>query len=130
MNRRHYLDILIATGITAAIAHGQAPSLPIQLHVDLQVQSGRENELINNYKNVFSPVIRKQPGFVDVKLLKFRSLLDGKAAGEFGYRLVISFDTEENRQRWVKSPPHQKVWPEIEKTLKAGQMSVVLYDTI
>ena len=113
MNRRYSLSILVATTITAAIAHGQPPN-PIQLHVDLQVQPGKETELIDNYKKVFSPVIRKQPGFVDVKLLKFRALMDGKAPGDFGYRLVISFDTEANRQRWVKSAQHQKVWPVIE----------------
>jgi hypothetical protein len=65
-----------------------------------------------------------------VKLLKFRSLLEGKGRGEFGYRLLISFDTDENRRRWVATEVHQKAWHEIEKTLKPGHALVVLYDAI
>ena len=103
---------------------------PIQLHVDLEVDPSRERELSANFRTVFRPAIRKQPGFADVKLLKQRNVLAGTAPAGKTYRLLISFETEEQRQAWVKTDDHQKAWPEIEKTLKGSKFSAVLYDPV
>jgi heme-degrading monooxygenase HmoA len=121
MNRREHLQLLAAAAAPAA-------SSPIQLHVDLEVDPAREKELVANFRNIFRPTIRKQPGFVDVKLLKLRSALAGKPPENCAWRLLISFQTEELRLQWVKSDDHQKAWPAIEKTLKSVK-SVLLYDT-
>lgn len=129
MNRRTNLAVMISGALAAAAVNGAGNS-PIQLHVDLQVAPEREKELADNYKNTFRPAIRKQPHFVDVKLLKFRSAPAGTNTSNANYRLVLSFDTEEARQQWVKTDLHQRVWPTIEKTLKSAQFNALLYDPI
>jgi heme-degrading monooxygenase HmoA len=103
---------------------------PIQLHVDLDVTPGKEAEMTKNFKTVFRPVISKQPGFVDVKLMKMRSALKGTAPSNAPYRLVISFKTEEQRLTWVKTDDHQRVWPSIENTLRGAKFGAVLYDLV
>lgn len=96
-------------------------SEPIQLHVDLEVDPAKEAELLKNFKTVFRPAIGKQPGFVDVKLLKTRN-------APTRYRLLISFQTEEQRQKWVAADDHQRAWPAIEKTLTGKKFSATLFD--
>lgn len=100
---------------------------PIQLHVDLELAAGKEAELVKNFKTVFRPTISKQPGFVDVKLLKLRTVPVGDAP-KSKYRLLISFKTEEQRLTWVASPDHQKAWPTIEGLLTGKKFGAVLYD--
>jgi hypothetical protein len=49
--------------------------------VDLSVDPAREQEKLHNFHAVFRPAAIKQPGFVDVKMLKLRSALTGAAPG-------------------------------------------------
>jgi hypothetical protein len=42
---------------------------------------------------------------------------------------VLTFASEELRQKWIASAIHQKVWPTIENTLKSKDYNVLLYDT-
>jgi heme-degrading monooxygenase HmoA len=128
MRRRTALKTLAAAGTVGMMPAASAG--PIQLHVDLEVDPSRERELVANFRTVFRPAIRKQPGFADVKLLKQRTVLAGAAPAGMPYRLLISFGTEEQRQAWVKTGDHQKAWPEIEKTLKGSKFSAVLYDPV
>lgn len=76
------------------------------LHVDLRLASGREPDLLDVYRDTFRPAISRQPGFRSVDLLR-------PNGGEL-HRLVIVFDEEEQRTRWVASEVHQRVWPQIE----------------
>jgi heme-degrading monooxygenase HmoA len=130
MNRRQHIRALAGVMGAAASLAGQQGAGAIQLHVDLEVDPAREKELVANFRNIFRPAIRKQPGFVDVKLLKLRSELAGKAPRNFTYRLLIGFRTEEQRQRWVNTDEHQKAWPTLERTLKGAKTIVLLYDTV
>lgn len=100
----------------------------IQLHVDLDVDPAREQELLANFRSRFKPAISKQPGFVEVRLLKLESALQGQAPANTSYRLLISFRTEDQRKAWVATPEHQKVWPTIEGTLRGAKFSAVLFD--
>ena len=118
MNRRAYLKTV--AGAAAAPALMAAGSQPIQLHVDLNVDPAREAELLTNYRTKFRPTISKQPGFVEVKLMKLDSAPAGKAPANTNYRLLISFQTEAQRQAWVATADHQKVWPTIQQTLRAA----------
>jgi heme-degrading monooxygenase HmoA len=126
MNRRAYLKTV--AGVGTAVALAAAGASPIQLHVDLDVDPAKEKEMLANYQKVFRPVIRKQPGFVDVKLLKLRQALAGPAPANAPYRLLISFDTEEHRKQWVAADEHQRVWPAIENTLRGQKYGAILYD--
>ena len=128
MKRRSTLMLLAAGAVLPA---GKAATAnPIQLHVDLEVDPAREQEMLKNFRETFSPAIKKQPGFVDVRLLKLRTALAGKAPANSKYRLLISFQTEEQRQKWVASDLHQKVWPTIENTLKGSKYTALLYDIV
>jgi hypothetical protein len=117
----------------AALGAGEALTAeptggPIQLHCDLEADPAREQEMVHAFYNTFEPVIRKQPGFVAVKLLKLRGALAGSAPANAPYRLVISFETEQQRLGWVATGDHQRVWPSIEKTLCGAKYNAMLYD--
>ena len=77
------------------------------------------------FNDLFSPAIRKQPGFVHVRLLRLRG-----QAPDFNFRLLIGFESEEQRQQWVATDVHQEVWPAIERTLKGSKYAVRLYDVL
>jgi heme-degrading monooxygenase HmoA len=127
LNRRSYLKTLAAALPAAGIAKAAAAP-PIQLHCDLFLDPKRENEMLDNYRKVFRPTISKQPGFVSVTLLKLRKENQGKAPKGASYRLIISFQTEEQRLKWVASPDHQKAWPTVENTLLGEKFTALLYD--
>jgi len=95
---------------------------PIELHVDLDVEPGREQQLVDIFHNVFEGTIRKQPGFVFVTLLK--------TGASTMYRLVISFQTEEERLAWVASDDHQRVWPQMEANLKGEKFKAILWHNL
>lgn len=76
------------------------------LHVDMHLASGREGALLDIYRDAFRPAISRQPGFRSVSLLR--------PNGGDVHRLVIVFDDEEQRERWVASDTHQDVWPRVE----------------
>jgi hypothetical protein len=132
MKRRTCLKgILAGAGsLTATVAvPAEIPGHPIQLHVDLSVDPAREQEMLHNFKTIFRPAASKQAGYVDVQMLKLRSALQGKAPEAGNYRFVLTFVSEELRQKWIASAIHQKVWPTIENTLTHKNYSVLLYDT-
>lgn len=126
MNRRTCLQTMFAAAAPAA-AQAQTQK-PIQLHVDLAVDSAKEQEMLRTFRNTFRPAAAKQPGFIDGKMLKLRSAPQGKAPAGANYRFVLIFQSEEQRQKWVASDVHQRVWPMIEKTLSSKEYTVLLYD--
>jgi hypothetical protein len=131
MKRRTCLKILAGAGsLTATRAvYAATPEHPIQLHVDLSVDPAKEQQMLHNFKTIFRPAASKQPGYIDVQMLKMRSALQGKAPEAGNYRFVLTFVSEELRQKWIASPIHQKVWPTIENTLTSKNYTVLLYDT-
>src|ERR1700738_3457773 len=132
MKRRTCLKTILAAAGSLTAARGVragTPQHPIQLHVDLSVDSAREQEMLHNFKTIFRPPASKQPGYIDVQMLKLRSALQGKAPEAGNYQFVLTFVSEELRQKWIKSATHQKVWPTIENTLTSKNYAVLLYDT-
>ena len=132
MKRRTCLKAILtgAGSLTAIRALPAAtPERPIQLHVDLSVDPAKEQEMLHNFKTIFRPAASKQPGYIDVQMLKLRSAVQGKAPEAGNYRFVLTFVSEELRQKWIASATHQKVWPTIENTLTSKNYTVLLYDT-
>ena len=129
MNRRNCLKAM-AAALPAARVGKAAAAPPIQLHCDLQLDPAREKEMLENYHKVFRPTISKQPGFVSVTLLKLSIERQGKAPAGCPYRLVISFQTEEQRLKWAASDLHQKVWPTVENTLLGPKFIALLYQPV
>jgi heme-degrading monooxygenase HmoA len=119
MNRRDYLKVLAvavpAAGLPAVPADG-APSGFMEMHIDFAVEPGKEETMLANYRNNFRPAISKQPGFIMVNLLKLRR----GGADQTPYRLVLAFQTEEQRVAWTKTDAHQASFPTIRDTMAKG----------
>jgi antibiotic biosynthesis monooxygenase (ABM) superfamily enzyme len=141
MKRRTYLAGLMAaatTGVTqaqtkadakaSAAKPGAAKGRPIQLHLDLLVDPKREQEMLTIFEKTFRPTAARQPGYIDLKMLKLSSAIRGEAPKGGKYRFVLTFESEALRQKWIASKDHERVWPEIEKTLVDKNFGILLYD--
>ena len=129
MQRRTYLKTLMAAGAAAPFALAADPAARgIQLHVDLTVDPAKEQEMLKNFHTIFKPAASKQPGYIDVQILKLRTAVMGKAPAGMNYRFVLTFESEELRQKWIASDVHKKVWPTVENTLKDKNYTVLLLD--
>ena len=126
MKRRQVLSAMLAG--TAAMPLAAAAGKPILLHVDLTVDPAKEKEMLKNFETIFKPAAVKHPGYIDVKMLKLRSAVMGKAPAGVNYRFALTYQSEEMRQKWVASDIHQKVWPTIENTLAHKNYTVLLFD--
>ena len=127
MKRRTCLQTILAGAAAVGVKAADAAH-PIQLHVDLSVDPAKEKEMLHNFKTIFQPAAAKQNGYIDVKMLKLRSTIMGKAPEGVNYRFSLTYQSEELRQKWVASDIHQKVWPTIENTLASKNYSVLLFD--
>jgi hypothetical protein len=128
MKRRTALKTMLAGSAATAAAQTQNTPRPIQLHLDMSVDPKREKEMLRNYETIFRPAVSQQPGFIDIKILRLRSTIAGKAPAGINYRFNLTFQSEELRQKWIKADIHQKVWPELEKTLTTKDYTVLLFD--
>ena len=127
MKRRTCLKTMIAGASVAAGVRGETKR-PIQLHVDLSVDAAKEQEMLHNFKQIFLPAAKKQPGYIDVKMLKLRSVLQGEMPSKVNYRFVLTYATEEQRKQWVETATHKRVWPTVENQLASKDYTVVLFD--
>ncbi len=128
MRRRTCLKTIVAAGASAAGVLAAGPGHPIQLHVDLAVDPAREKEMLHNFESIFRPEAAKHPGYIDVKMLKLRTALQGSAPAGVNYRFSLTYRSEELRQKWVASAVHQRVWRTIEDTLSSKNYTVLLFD--
>ena len=131
MMRRTYITAMLAAfaGVKGVFAQSAAAPNPIVLYCDLTVAPAREQEMLDNFHNVFKPASTKFPGYIDVKLLKLRSALSGSAPAGVNYRFQLTYESEELRQKWIKSDVHQKVWPTVENTLSTKDYATLLFDS-
>jgi hypothetical protein len=132
MKRRSYLKVMLAASAAlpagAQEAKKQAQN-PIVLYVDLAVDPAKEKEMVHNFHTIFKPAAIKHPGYIDVRISKLRSAIQGPApGGGVNYRFELTFKSEELRQKWIASDVHIKVWPTIENTLTNKNYSVLLFD--
>jgi hypothetical protein len=109
-----------------------AGAKPIVLYCDLAVDPAREQEMLDIYHHQFKPVAEKFEGFIDLKIVKIRKVLQGGPAPASGinYRFQLTYQSEELRQRWVASDVHAKYWPMIEETLADKNYLVILTDVV
>jgi hypothetical protein len=128
MKRRTYLKTMLAGGAAAAAAPAADPAHPILLYVDMSVDPKKEKEMLHHFETVFRPAAAKQPGYIDVKMLKLRETIMGKAPAGVNYRFALTYQSEELRQKWIKTDVHQKVWPPIEGMLTTKDYTVLLFD--
>ena len=131
MKRRSYLSAMLAglAGLKAASA--QKGKNPIVLYCDLVVEGAKEQEMLNNFHKIFKPAAEKFPGYLDLKMLKLRTAIQGSAPASINYRFQLTYESEEARQKWIHSDIHQKVWPTVENTLSnKSNYPVLLFDSV
>ena len=130
MKRRSYLTAMLAAlaGMKGVRAQ-TAGKNPIVLNCDLSVDPKREEEMLNNFQTIFKPAAEKFEGYIDVKILKLRTVYTGSAPAGMNYRFQLTYASEELRQKWVRSAIHQKVWPTVENTLSSKNYTTLLFDS-
>ena len=103
----------------------------IRLYVEMDIAPARERELLDLFHNQFVSEAVKHAGYIRVKMLKRRSILQGTAPATHNYRFELEFESEELRQKWIASPGHARVWPPVEATMTTTKnYPVVLYDEV
>jgi hypothetical protein len=134
MKRRSYLKAMMAATAALGAVDAQEPKKqaqnPIVLDVDLAVDPAKEQEMLHTFHTIFKPAAVKYPGYIDVKMCKLRSALQGPAPSGVNYRFQLTYQSEEARQKWINSDIHKKVWPMMENTLKSKDYGVLLFDSV
>lgn len=141
MNRRTLLKYTMMVGAGRVIARPETllgaastPSSkgPIVLYCDLAIDPAREQEMLNHFHMDFKPAAEKYDGFIDLKMVKLRKVVQGGPAPEPGinYRFQLTYASEEKRQKWIASATHQKVWPLVENTVLNRNYLVLLTDSV
>jgi hypothetical protein len=136
LNRRGILRTALAA-TAAALGFGRyakpvlAQTKHIRLYVEMDVAPAREREMLDTFHNVFVPEAVKHEGYIRVKMLKRRTIIQGTAPATHNYRFELEFESEELRQKWIASAGHQRVWPPVERTITTQKTyPVVLYDEV
>jgi hypothetical protein len=123
-----------ALGVSRLTAKTQAQvaqTKHIRLYVEMDVAPAREREMLQIFHDQFVPEAVKHEGFIRVKMLKRRTILQGTAPANHNYRFELEFESEELRQKWIATAAHQRVWPPVEKTITSiKDYPVVLYDEV
>jgi len=136
VNRRGILrSAFAATAAALGMDRFAAPAIAqtkhIRLYVEMEVAAAREREMLDAVHNTFVPEAVKHQGYIRVKMLKRRSVLQGTAPSTHNYRFELEFENEELRQQWIASAAHQRVWPLVERTMTTQKnYPVVLYDEV
>lgn len=134
MNRRQSLKAAVgavgaAAGLVAVAPPAFARTKHVRVYVEMDIAPADEAEMLDLFHNQFVPEAVRHEGYVRVKLLKRRTVLQGTAPETTNYRFELEYENEELRLAWAASPGHQRVWPLIEKFIKTqGTYPVVLYD--
>ena len=136
MNRRSLLKLCAwLTGGGAAAAFAAPPVAgradhSIVLYCDMSVDPAREQEMLDAFHNHFKPVAEKFDGYIDVKIVKLRKVVQGGPPPPPGvnYRFQLNYESEEKRQIWIHSAVHQQAWPLIERTFTDKNYLTLLTD--
>lgn len=85
------------------------------LQMDFVVTKENSEAFEKMYYSIYVPAMTVQKGYLSSKLLRFYPENMAKEIqsepSEYNYQIQISFDTEENRRRWVASDQHKIAWP-------------------
>ena len=97
----------------------------------MDVAPAREREMLETFHNVFVPEAVKHEGYIRVKMLKRRAMIQGPAPSQHNYRFELEFESEELRQKWIASAGHERVWPQVARAMTTlKDYPVVLYDEV
>lgn len=135
IGRRNVLGTIAGGAAVAFVAGSPARAQiapgrkPIVLYCDLKVDPAREMEMLEHFHRRFKPAGAKFKGFIDLKMLKVRQVIQGDPLpAHVNYRFQLTYETEELRQIWIASKVHADLWPGIENTLIDRNFHVSLFD--
>lgn len=129
--RSAFVAVAAGLGFDRFATRAHARTTHIRLYVEMDVPPAREREMLDTFHNVFVPEAVKHEGYIRVKMLKRRAVIQGTAPANHNYRFELEFESEELRQKWIASAGHQRVWPSVERTMKTlKDYPVVLYDEV
>ena len=136
MNRRGILRTVFAAttatlGLGRLATSARAQTKHIRVYVEMDVPPAREREMLDAFHKTFVPEAVKHEGYIRVKMLKRRTIIQGTAPAAHNYRFELEFESEELRQKWAASAGHQRVWPLVEQTVATQKdYPVLLYDEV
>ncbi len=136
MHRRGILQSAFAAAVAAFgfarfATDAQARTKHIRIYVEMDVAAAREREMLETFHNVFLPEAVKHEGYIRVRMLKRRTILQGTAPASHNYRFELEFENEELRLKWFHSAGHQRVWPLLERAITTQKTyPVTLYDEV
>jgi len=129
--RSAFAATVAALGVRRLTGPVRAQTKHIRLYVEMDVAPAREREMLDAFHNTFVPEAVKHDGYIRVKMLKRRAVIQGTTPPAHNYRFELEFESEELRQKWIASAAHQRVWPLVEKTMTTQKnYPVVLYDEV
>ena len=112
---------VLVIGIAASkqdyLAIGKPLTKPKAMVLQMEFVVPKENAdaFEKMYYSIYVPAMTVQTGYVGSKLLRlFPESVSKEIQAEatpFNYIIQISFDTEENRRKWVASKQHDIAWP-------------------
>lgn len=112
---------LLVIGVTVSKEKGLNIAKPlikpkaIALQMDFIVPKENAAAFEKMYYSIYVPAMIVQQGYVGSKLLRLFSDDIAKTIQaeptNYNYQIQISFDTEENRRKWVASEQHKIAWP-------------------
>lgn len=120
---------LLVIGIAPSKHKGLATKKPLTepkamvLQMDFVVESQNARAFEDMYYSVYVPAMTVQQGYLSSKLLRLfpenlANEIDAEST-DYNYQIMISFDTEENRRKWVGSKQHDIAWPAASDLSKA-----------
>ena len=130
MTRKECLKGITAAAVSTVLGNAADNRRSIQLYCDLAVDPAKEQQMLRAFRTSFRPTARKHRGFIDVRLLKLASSIQGEVPPGVNYRFVIIYESEELRQKWIASADHQRVWPPIEEALTNKKFTITLFDDL
>ena len=114
-----------------AVPPGVPQTRHIRIYVEMDVAAAREQAMLDYFHNVFVPEAVKHEGYIRVKMLKRRSVIQGTVPPTQNYRFELEFENEDLRKKWHDSPEHSRVWPPLEAMMTTKtNYPVTLYDEV
>jgi mannose-6-phosphate isomerase-like protein (cupin superfamily) len=114
---------LLVIGVSPAKNKALAAPKGIALQMDFTVAKENSEAFEKMFHSIYVPAMTVQKGYLWSKLLRLFPEDISKSIEaeptEYNYQVQISFDTEENRRRWVASDQHKIAWPAASKLAKA-----------
>lgn len=140
MRRRNLLTLIATAGLLPGTVRARPPRAgsrarkPIVLYCDLAVDPAREREMLDAFHRHFLPAAQsfRGRGFIDLKMVKLRAVIQGRPAPAAGinYRFQLTYESEAQRQVWIKSAIHERNWPLIEDTVLNKDYLVLLTEAV